>query len=106
MAKQKSIQAGAPAKSKAGDGKAAPAKRQASQGAQGETAAPKKKRTNPLEFFQQVRAEGSKVTWTSRSETLVSTVMVLMMVAFAALFFFVVDQALSFVVRTLLSLGG
>ena len=54
----------------------------------------KKKKTNPFEFIQQVRNEGSKVTWTSRNETMVSTVMVLIMVAIMAVFFFVVDQGL------------
>ena len=54
----------------------------------------KKKKTNPLEFLQQVRSEGSKVTWTSRNETTVSTIMVLIMVAIMALFFFLVDQIL------------
>lgn len=54
----------------------------------------KKKKTNPLEFLQQVRNEGSKVTWTSRNETVVSTIMVLIMVAIMALFFFGVDQLL------------
>ncbi|MEO1251494.1 MAG: preprotein translocase subunit SecE [Pseudomonadota bacterium] len=56
--------------------------------------AKKKKRTNPLTFAQQVRAEMAKVTWTSRNETMISTVMVLIMVAIMALFFFLVDQAL------------
>ena len=52
----------------------------------------KKKRTSPLEFLQQVRNEAAKVTWTSRNETTVSTIMVLIMVAIMALFFFGVDQ--------------
>lgn len=54
----------------------------------------KKKRTSPLKFMQQVRDEASKVTWTSRNETMVSTIMVLIMVAIMALFFFGVDQLL------------
>ncbi|MEM9015292.1 MAG: preprotein translocase subunit SecE [Pseudomonadota bacterium] len=54
----------------------------------------KKKQASPLEFLQQVRNEGEKVTWTSRNETMVSTVMVLIMVAIMAIFFFVVDQIL------------
>ncbi|WP_428409400.1 preprotein translocase subunit SecE [Hyphococcus sp.] len=58
----------------------------------------KKKRTSPLEFIQQVRNEAAKVTWTTRNETLVSTVMVLIMVAIMALFFFGVDQGLRFAV--------
>lgn len=71
-----------------------------------EDAAPRKKRsTSPLEFIQQVRAEGQKVTWTSRNETMISTIMVLIMVAIMSLFFFSVDQLLRFVVPRLLSLN-
>lgn len=62
----------------------------------------KKKKTSPLEFFQQVRNEGTKVTWTSRNETMVSTIMVLIMVVIMAVFFFVVDQGLRFGVCNLL----
>lgn len=62
----------------------------------------KKKRANPLEFLQQVRNEASKVTWTSRNETIVSTIMVLIMVAIMALFFFLVDQTLRWGVCTIL----
>ena len=54
----------------------------------------KKSQTSPLEFFQQVRSEGEKVTWTGRNETFVSTIMVLIMVAIMSLFFFVVDWTL------------
>ncbi len=56
----------------------------------------KKKRTNPFVFLQQVRAEASKVSWTTRNETMVSTIMVLIMVAIMAVFFFGVDQLLRF----------
>ena len=37
----------------------------------------KKKRVSPIEFLRQVRAEAEKVTWTTWSETWVSTLMVL-----------------------------
>ena len=50
---------------------------------------------NPFEFIQQVRSEGAKVTWPSRRETIVTTVMVLIMVFLAAMFFFLADQILS-----------
>ena len=69
---------------------------------EGKAGEPKKKKTNPFEFFQQVRNEGSKVTWTSRNETMVSTIMVLIMVAIMAVFFFLVDQGLRFSVCTFL----
>jgi len=64
----------------------------------------KKKRTNPLTFLQQVRNEAAKVTWTTRNETVISTVMVLIMVTIMSIFFFGVDQALRYLVCHLLPL--
>ena len=49
-------------------------------------------KNNPFEFVRQVRQELSKVTWPTRKETIVSTIMVFVMVIIASLFFFVVDQ--------------
>ncbi len=63
-------------------------------------------KTNPFEFLQQVRAEGSKVTWPTRKETVVTTVMVLLMVTFASIFFFLADQVLQLFVRFVLGIGG
>jgi preprotein translocase subunit SecE len=63
-------------------------------------------KTGPAEFARQVRQEVSKVTWPSRKETAVTTGMVFLMAVLAAMFFFVVDQALAFAVRTVLGLGG
>ncbi len=42
---------------------------------------------NPLKFLQEVRQETSKVTWPTRQETLISTIMVLVFVALASIFF-------------------
>ncbi len=53
---------------------------------------------NPFEYLQQVRTEASKVTWPTRRETVITTIMVFIMVALAALFFFVGDWVLSTVV--------
>ena len=63
-------------------------------------------KTNPFQFIQQVRAEVSKVTWPTRRETAVSTVMVFIMVFLAAVFFFLADQVLSFGVGFLLGTGS
>ena len=52
-------------------------------------------KTSPIEFFQQVRQEVSRVTWPTRKETMVTTAMVFVMVFIAAVFFFVVDQVFS-----------
>ncbi|MEQ1902483.1 MAG: preprotein translocase subunit SecE [Devosia sp.] len=60
--------------------------------------------TNPIKFLQEVRQEVSKVTWPSRNETLISTVMVLAMVALASIFFLVADQIIAFGVQQLLSI--
>ena len=62
----------------------------------------KKKRVSPIEFLRQVRAEAEKVTWTTWSETWVSTLMVLAMVVIMAIFFLVVDQTVKFGVCTIL----
>jgi preprotein translocase subunit SecE len=63
-------------------------------------------KTNPFEFMQQVRAETAKVTWPTRNETIVTTIMVFIMAILAAIFFFLVDQVLGWGVGLLLGLGG
>lgn len=61
---------------------------------------------NPGEFVQQVRREVSRITWPTRKETTVSTVMVFIFVLLAAIFFFFVDFFLARVVKLFLGLGG
>ena len=63
-------------------------------------------KTNPGEFVQQVRREVSKVTWPSRRETMVTTMMVFIFVIISAVFFPIVDQILSHGVKFILGLGG
>ncbi|MCZ2204152.1 preprotein translocase subunit SecE [Bartonella sp. A05] len=53
-------------------------------------------RTNPITFLKQVCAETAKVKWPTRRETMISTVMVLVMTVVASVFFFVVDQVINF----------
>ncbi len=65
----------------------------------------KKKRTSPIEFVQQAIAEGRKVTWTSRNETLISTIMVLIMVAIMAVFFLGVDFVIRIIVQAILNIS-
>ena len=50
-------------------------------------------------FLREVRTEIGRVTWPSRRETLVTTGLVVGMVALAAAFFFAIDQAVSIAVR-------
>jgi len=63
-------------------------------------------KTNPFTFLQQVRAETSKVTWPSQRETVISTVMVLVMVVLAALFFFASDQLIGWLISLVLRVGN
>ena len=63
-------------------------------------------KTNPFEFLQQVRAEGSKVTWPTRKETMITTAMVFVMAVLASLFFLVVDLVIRWGVSLVLGLGG
>ena len=63
-------------------------------------------KTSPLKFIRQVRQETAKVTWPSRKETAITTMMVFIMVTLAALFFLVIDQVFSYVVGLVLGIGG
>ncbi len=59
----------------------------------------------PMQFYQQVRQEVSKVTWPSRKETTVTSAMVFVMVIVVSLFFLVVDYILGTGVGYILGLG-
>jgi preprotein translocase subunit SecE len=63
------------------------------------------KTNNPFVFIQQVRAETAKVTWPSRRETMISTIMVLIFAFIAAIFFFAADQLMAFGVELILGIG-
>lgn len=63
-------------------------------------------KTNPFQFVQQVRAEMAKVTWPTRKETMITTAMVMVMVAFASIFFLIADQILSWIVGYILGFGA
>lgn len=63
-------------------------------------------KTTPAKFVQEVRSETSKVTWPTRRETAISTATVFVMAILAALFFFLVDQLLSWGVKLILGLGA
>ena len=60
---------------------------------------------SPVQFARQVRQEVARVSWPSRRETGISTLMVVIMVVVAALFFMVVDQLFAWIVRLIFGLG-
>ena len=61
-------------------------------------------RVNPGEFFRQVKAETARVVWPSGRETMMTTVMVVIMTTVLGLFFFGLDSFFSWIVKSLLSL--
>ena len=68
--------------------------------------APPKKKTSLVQFAREVRSEARKVTWTSRRETWITSVMVAIMVVTAAIFFWLVDAGVSFSVNAILKLAA
>ena len=61
---------------------------------------------NPAQFVEEVRAEARKITWTTRQETWITSVMVFIMVLMTALFFLVVDQGLRVAMSALLKFAS
>jgi preprotein translocase subunit SecE len=59
---------------------------------------------SPFKFLQEVRSETAKVTWPTRRETMITTIMVFVMVALASLFFFAADQIIGLFVTTVLGI--
>ena len=61
---------------------------------------------SPFKFLQEVRAEGQKVTWPTRRETAITTVMVFIMVLVASIFFLAADQVIRLLITTVLGYAG
>jgi len=66
---------------------------------------PRRRGGGPFRFFSEVRAEGRKVTWATRQEVTVSTIMVIIFGTVTAIFFFFVDSLLRWLIGLLLNLG-
>ncbi len=62
-------------------------------------------KTNPFEFMQQVRSETAKVTWPTRRETMITTIMVVILAIIAAIFFLIADQIIGWGVGLVLGIG-
>ncbi|QHL91817.1 preprotein translocase subunit SecE [Sphingomonas changnyeongensis] len=61
---------------------------------------------NIPQFVQQVRTETAKVSWPTSRETVMTTVMVLIMTGLLGIFFFGIDRAFAAIVKLLLSLAA
>ena len=62
-------------------------------------------KSNPFSFVQQVRDEVAKVTWPTRNETGITTLMVVAMAFIAAIFFLLADQLMGWGVSLILGIG-
>ena len=60
---------------------------------------------SPIQFFRQVKQEIKKVSWPTRKEVTQTSIMVIILVAIAATFFFFVDQVFGWVVKLIFGLG-
>ena len=56
-------------------------------------------KVSPLLFIQQVRNEVSKVTWPSRNETTLTSIIVIFFAIIASIFFFLSDHLMSYLIK-------
>ena len=63
------------------------------------------KKTSPAEFLRQVQAEGRKVVWPTREETVRTAIFVFIMMVILSVFFLGVDSLFGALVRWLLTLA-
>ena len=60
---------------------------------------------NPLKFVQSVKQEAFKVTWPTKRDVLVGSLMVFVLASIAAIFFLVLDQLYRFLLDLILSIN-
>ena len=60
---------------------------------------------NPLKFIQNVKQEAFKVTWPTRKDVLIGSLMVFVLAAIAAIFFLLLDQILRVLLDLVLTLN-
>ena len=65
-----------------------------------------KKKTSPALFVRQVRQELQKVTWPSRRDTLISSLIVILLIFLFSLFFLLSDQIWSFSIKKIIEIGS
>jgi len=60
---------------------------------------------NPLRFIQSVKQEAFKVTWPTRKDVAVGTIMVFVLATIAAIFFLLLDQIYKFLLDIILTIN-
>ena len=60
---------------------------------------------NPFKFVQNVKQEAFKVTWPTRKDVLVGSIMVFALATIAAIFFLLLDQVYRFLLDLILAIN-
>ena len=60
---------------------------------------------NPLKFIQSVKQEAFRVTWPTRKDVMIGTVMVFVLATLAAIFFLLLDQIYRFLLDIILTIN-
>ena len=60
---------------------------------------------NPLKFIQTVKQEAFKVTWPTKRDVLIGSLMVFVLAAIAAIFFLLIDQIFRFLLDLILTIN-
>lgn len=63
-------------------------------------------KVGPVKYVGEVRQEARKVVWPTQRETIVTTILVMVMVVLMGAFFFVVDTLVSAAVQFIIGLGN
>ena len=60
---------------------------------------------NPFKFVQSVKQEAFKVTWPSKKDVMVGSLMVFVLATIAAIFFLLLDQIYKFLLDIILTIN-
>ena len=60
---------------------------------------------NPFKFIQEVKQEAHKVTWSTRKDVTIGTIMVFVLATIAAIFFLLLDQVYRFLLDIILTIN-
>jgi len=64
------------------------------------------KKTSPALFVRQVRQELQKVTWPTRRDTFISSLIVILLIFLFSIFFLLSDQVWSFSIKKIIEIGS
>jgi preprotein translocase subunit SecE len=64
------------------------------------------KKTSPALFVRQVRQELQKVTWPTRRDTFISSLIVIALIVLFSIFFLLSDQIWSFSIKKIIEIGS